>query len=318
MKFNTSQASRAGGRALNFMDSGRIIFSFVWILALFTFETSTSANLCSTSGLCCRHRDSDCVVQRVYPNHSIVDTTHLPCYCDQACLKLEDCCQDYRQFCGVKDCVVSEWGPWSPCTSPDVDVKEEEGCGNHFGTEERHRVILSQPINGGSKCPHLTQSRECARRQCQQKISDQHSIVNLTLQRPATFNSRPPIIKSLRRMNEDFDEANEVKMGCMELLITKASSGCRWHHDPRLHSGSTICVECLIGGEGQSQADLCRSLASATADTKTGSKDKSKKFRLGPRCHGKVTLASTASPFTRESCQQSRRCKRGLNFEIQN
>ena len=42
MKFNTSQASRAGGRALNFMDSGRIIFSFVWILALFTFETSVS------------------------------------------------------------------------------------------------------------------------------------------------------------------------------------------------------------------------------------------------------------------------------------
>ena len=42
MKFNTSQASRAGGRAMNFMDSGRIIFSFVWILALFTFETSVS------------------------------------------------------------------------------------------------------------------------------------------------------------------------------------------------------------------------------------------------------------------------------------
>ena len=44
MKFNlsTSQASRAGGRALNFMDNGRIIFSFVWILALFTFETSVS------------------------------------------------------------------------------------------------------------------------------------------------------------------------------------------------------------------------------------------------------------------------------------
>ena len=43
-----------------------------------------------------------------------------------------------------------------------------------------------------------------------------------------------------RRMNEDFkDEANEVKMGCMELVITKASSGCRWHHDPRLHSGNS-------------------------------------------------------------------------------
>ena len=61
------------------------------------------ANLCSTSGLCCKHRDSECVAQRVYPNHT-VDTSQLPCYCDHACIELEDCCPDYRQFCGGKYC----------------------------------------------------------------------------------------------------------------------------------------------------------------------------------------------------------------------
>ena len=56
------------------------------------------ANLCSRANLCCRRRDSGCVVQRVFSNHS-VDTSELPCYCDQACARLDDCCQDYRQFC---------------------------------------------------------------------------------------------------------------------------------------------------------------------------------------------------------------------------
>lgn len=59
---------------------------------------SPTANLCSTQGLCCKHRDSGCVVQNVLKNHS-VDTSALPCYCDHACLKLDDCCIDYREFC---------------------------------------------------------------------------------------------------------------------------------------------------------------------------------------------------------------------------
>ena len=46
-------------------------------------SASTSFNLCSEADLCCRHRDSGCVVQKVLANHS-VDTSRLPCYCDQA------------------------------------------------------------------------------------------------------------------------------------------------------------------------------------------------------------------------------------------
>ena len=73
------------------------LFFIAFILPTFV----SPANLCSTSGLCCKHRDSECVAQRVYPNHT-VDTSQLPCYCDHACIELEDCCPDYRQFCGGK------------------------------------------------------------------------------------------------------------------------------------------------------------------------------------------------------------------------
>ena len=69
------------------------------LVGYFPFVSPT--NLCSTSGLCCKHRDSECVAQRVYPNHT-VDTSQLPCYCDHACIELEDCCPDYKQFCGGK------------------------------------------------------------------------------------------------------------------------------------------------------------------------------------------------------------------------
>ena len=58
----------------------------------------------------------------------------------------------------VKDCHVSEWGPWSPCSA--------ETC-EDFGVEERHRVILGHPINGGLKCPHLLQSKQCQALPCE-------------------------------------------------------------------------------------------------------------------------------------------------------
>merc|ERR1711981_491274 len=127
------------------------------IVGCFPFVSPT--NLCSTSGLCCKHRDSECVAQRVYPNHT-VDTSQLPCYCDHACIELEDCCPDYRQFCGVKDCHVSQWGPWSPCSAEKCD---------DFGAEERHRVVLGHPVNGGLKCPHLLQSKQCQALPCERK-----------------------------------------------------------------------------------------------------------------------------------------------------
>ncbi len=70
----------------------------VLVLSCF-FNAVSPTNLCSTNGICCKHRDSHCVAQRINANHT-VDTSELPCYCDHACVHLEDCCADYKQFCG--------------------------------------------------------------------------------------------------------------------------------------------------------------------------------------------------------------------------
>ena len=79
------------------------IFSFI----LFTISIelifplplfkSNSTNLCSTSSLCCKHRSSRCVVQKVLQNHSLDINT--PCYCDHSCTYFQDCCPDYISFC---------------------------------------------------------------------------------------------------------------------------------------------------------------------------------------------------------------------------
>ena len=54
---------------------------------------------------------------------------------------------------------MSEWGPWSPCSVEKCD---------DFGVEERHRVVLGHPVNGGLKCPHLLQSKQCQALSCEE------------------------------------------------------------------------------------------------------------------------------------------------------
>jgi hypothetical protein len=49
--------------------------------------------------LCCNGRDSSCVVQNAPLNEIIEDLSDKPCYCDHACLKLGDCCDDFKTHC---------------------------------------------------------------------------------------------------------------------------------------------------------------------------------------------------------------------------
>lgn len=150
-----------------------VLFLFALFGTLVNHLVSPTTNLCSSQGLCCKHRDSGCVIQNIFANHS-VDTSSLPCYCDHACLRLDDCCPDYRDFCSVRDCVLSEWGPWTQCPFEDVDndlassssEPIQEGCNyttkqGHPRFSERHRVVLHQAMNGGRKCPSLVQRKLC-------------------------------------------------------------------------------------------------------------------------------------------------------------
>lgn len=58
------------------------------------------AGSCREAKLCCPGRDSSCVVQKAPLNAIIEDLTDKPCYCDHACLKLGDCCPDFKDACG--------------------------------------------------------------------------------------------------------------------------------------------------------------------------------------------------------------------------
>lgn len=62
----------------------------------------TEAGSCREAALCCTGRDSSCVVQKTQINAIVEDINEKPCYCDHACLKLGDCCDDFKTHCGGK------------------------------------------------------------------------------------------------------------------------------------------------------------------------------------------------------------------------
>lgn len=73
----------------------------IWCLMLMSIATSqTEAGSCRGSALCCNGRDSSCVVQKTAINTINEDPYEKPCYCDHACLKLGDCCEDFKSYCG--------------------------------------------------------------------------------------------------------------------------------------------------------------------------------------------------------------------------
>lgn len=59
----------------------------------------TAAGSCRAAKLCCQGRDSGCVIQKASPNAIIESPRDTPCYCDHACLKLNDCCDDFKESC---------------------------------------------------------------------------------------------------------------------------------------------------------------------------------------------------------------------------
>lgn len=76
--------------------------TFQIILICATYLVVSQCNFCRDSNLCCHGRDSSCVVQKAPINSISGEIFEKPCYCDHACLKLDDCCTDFKQYCGGK------------------------------------------------------------------------------------------------------------------------------------------------------------------------------------------------------------------------
>lgn len=74
----------------------------VWCLMFVSLLKQAAAGSCREAALCCNGRDSSCVVQKTPINVINEDPNEKPCYCDHACLKLGDCCEDFKSHCGGK------------------------------------------------------------------------------------------------------------------------------------------------------------------------------------------------------------------------
>lgn len=77
-------------------------WGLVVILTLSSFAVGAYGGSCREASLCCNGRDSSCVVQKAPLNAIIEDLNDKPCYCDHACLRLGDCCEDFKSHCGGK------------------------------------------------------------------------------------------------------------------------------------------------------------------------------------------------------------------------
>ena len=58
------------------------------------------------------------------------------------------------------DCAVSDWSNWSTCKNNGYDVT----CGG--GTRTRSKTIITQPTNGGTPCPNLSETIMCNTQEC--------------------------------------------------------------------------------------------------------------------------------------------------------
>lgn len=220
--------------------------SWRWLLAVVTlvmvdFPGVAQAGSCREASLCCNGRDSSCVVQKAPLNAIIEDLSDKPCYCDHACLRLGDCCDDFKAHCGVIDCIVSEWGPWSEC---------DTACGT--GMMSRTRIIEHKPQNGGKHCPSLVQKRGCQGLKCHNH-HDRKVLRETALLLPANLsksrheNDTSDIRRNLRLRYKNAFKHNRGNEYCIEYEVIKATKAC--HRDKTyaaLAEGDRVIVRCEL------------------------------------------------------------------------
>nr|XP_046915902.1 somatomedin-B and thrombospondin type-1 domain-containing protein-like [Dermatophagoides farinae] len=222
---------------------------------------------CRERNLCCSGRDSSCSIPIAQLNHQqqpsplLVRTQSISlignllgqaiqdnngndakeCYCDSACITLGDCCPDYKDTCGVQDCIVSDWEQWSECNI---------ACG--VGTMNRTRRILSPPQNGGRECPDLNQRRACHGQHC--KVKDDEKMLRemaIILQSSFSVTRNIDADKDIRRnlrLNYPKDPLKEnINEYCVLFEVNKSHKSCETLTTDvyaKLQEGKKVCVHC--------------------------------------------------------------------------
>ncbi|XP_055534884.1 somatomedin-B and thrombospondin type-1 domain-containing protein-like [Wyeomyia smithii] len=292
-------------------------WAFTTLLLLAVAVTGVRGGSCREASLCCNGRDSSCVVQKAPVNAIIEDLNDKPCYCDHACLRLGDCCDDFKAHCGVIDCVVSEWEPWSEC---------DTACGT--GMMSRTRIIERKPQNGGKHCPSLVQKRGCQGLKCHNH-HDRKVLRETALLLPAVLsksrheNDTSDIRRNLRLRYKNAYKHNRGNEYCIEFEVIKATKAC--HKDKTysaLAEGDRVIVRCdLEALHEDKSASLSHdseisnnSIQDDEADEQK-SADKKPKFRCrGEGLTGRTTrfsslaLPSCRGKWMRVTAKQLKKC----------
>lgn len=235
---------------------------------------------CLKAGLCCPGRDSSCVVQEAPLNAIIEDLSDKPCYCDHACIKVGDCCHDFKEACEVVDCEVSAWGPWSTCSAE---------CGS--GNMVRTRTVNRAPRNGGAPCPDQAQTRGCYGNRCDAK-SIAKARREMALLLPGKFsqaravNATTDIRKNLRLKYPKDPAKEESKEYCVIFEVTKVRKACEGITNDDVNTllvkGSRLCISCEEAAMRGHLGYRCNGHGVDNKPTRWT-------FVANPRCHGRWT-----------------------------
>lgn len=261
-------------------------------VALLASSLAQAANSCREAKKCCPGRDSSCISQKAPLNAIIEDLSDEPCYCDHACLKLGDCCHDFKDTCNVKDCEVSEWSSWSEC---------DAACGP--GSMSRTRVVLREAINGGGHCPVLVQKRGCYGTRCHHhKDKAGHEtamILPADLDYTRTVNASKDIRKNLRLKYPKDPLQESTHDYCVEFEVVKGSKGCR-HDDlnKNLYHNNRVCVTCAKTAMLRELEYRCRGQGNLDHTTRFLSVNL-------PTCHGR---------WIQKAIHEKCPCKGGADF----
>lgn len=284
------------------------------VLALLTLQTRLSSGLlgsCRAAKKCCEGKDTECEVSLAAntANSIILNLNTETCYCDHGCLDMGDCCHDFKEYCGVYDCQVGEWGDWSPCSS---------SCG--AGTQERKRSVLRAESNGGVSCPDLHQTKQCEVTCHQEDATDRHNqqAVRLTGDKHKTIlAARETALILPGKYSQLHNEVNSVNSYdvrenlktfhreenndeyCVVFRVEKAMKSCKFNEDTkRIVRGAEICVGCESKSIRPHLGDRCSG---------HGVEDRLTRFKnvITPGCHGKWVKVAVY-----DKCP----CKSGYDF----
>lgn len=219
------------------------------------------------AGMCCSGKNSSCFNLTPMKSSSASDKGR--CFCDEGCITMGDCCEDYTSTCQAVDCVVGEWTEYTECS---------RRCG--IGMKSRTRKVLEEPKNGGVSCPTLKETTVCRGQKCKSQRhlgargrtdSDTARIMPAIYKRYRSYikyNANMDIRKNLYKKYYAPREV-ERKGYCATFEITSSRISCSSGAlgAQKLSKGSQVCVECQTKAMGGLSSATCIGHGTMEKDT---------------------------------------------------